>query len=135
MRCELGRRVAGADVQGYDGGLQVAMCRRFCQKSSRSNWDWTQQTPNKQTNKQNSLDETGSRSRSLRSHGRFVLLFPWRIVGARLAHLQGAGAVATFHFDVAGLVCHSAQDAHFGVSHLLSGVRAEDSNLFVFSTV
>lgn len=49
MRCELGRRVAGADVQGYDGGFQVAMCRRFCQKSSRSNWERTQQTPNKQT--------------------------------------------------------------------------------------
>lgn len=51
MRCELGRRVAGADVQGYDGGFQVAMCRRFCQKSSRSNLG--RDTANsKQTNKQ-----------------------------------------------------------------------------------
>ena len=33
MRCELGRGVAGADVQGYDWGLQVTMCASICQKA------------------------------------------------------------------------------------------------------
>lgn len=129
MRRELGRAVAGADVQGYDWGFQVAVCmhtfvrKRFALPIG----DWTHRfqtkKQTKQTNEQNSLDETGPRSRFLRFHGRFVLLFPWRIVGA--------GAVAAFHFDVAGLVSHSAQDAHFGFCHFARVVCAGEQNLFL----
>ena len=68
--------------------------------------------------KKNSLDEVGSRRWSLRFHGRLVL-FPRRIVAARLSHLHDIGAVtAPLHFDVAGVIRHSAQDAHFRICHL-----------------
>lgn len=102
MGCELGRGVAGADVQGYDGGSEIAMMDDDVSRKAR----FTQLETN--SFNRNSLDETGSRGRSLRFHGR-VVLFARRIVGARLSHLEDIGAVtAPLHFDVAGVICHSA---------------------------
>ena len=80
MGCELGRGVAGADVQGYDWGSEIAIwMMRLVGKLVRS--------IETVLDNKNSLDETGSRCRSLRFQGRRLVLFPRRIVGARLSHL------------------------------------------------
>lgn len=47
MCCELGRGVAGADVQGYDWGFQVTMCTFICQKACAPIWLTDTSTPNK----------------------------------------------------------------------------------------
>lgn len=140
MGCELGRGVAGADVQGYDGGFEIAV-----EGSVNVSFPKFQTELEKNLLQNDSLDESDSCGSLLRFQGSLVLgyLFPLRIVGARLCHLDDIGAVVTLHFDVARVVCHSAQDANFGVCHyclvfvrrfFFKACRKNNSFLFVRST-
>ena len=125
MGCELGRDVAGADVQGYDWGSEIAIWDNNVSLEKLCFAQLKQFFLTK-----NSLYETGSRRRSLRFHGRRLVIFPRRIVGARLSHLHDIAAVtAPLHFDVARIIRYSAQDAHFRVCHL-AGVSVRKPTIF-----